>query len=117
MRFLIDRCAGSLVARWLRSKGHDVIESRERGPDPGDQALLEWAANESRILITIDTDFGQLIFHEGISHSGLIRLPDVRANERLHILEDLLGRFSDELQEACIITVKGGRVRLSRSPQ
>jgi predicted nuclease of predicted toxin-antitoxin system len=117
MRFLIDRCAGSLVARWLRSKGHDVVESRERGPDPGDQTLLEWAASESRILITIDTDFGQLIFHEGISHSGLIRLPDVRANERLRILEDVLDRFSNELQKAYIITVKGGRVRLSRSPQ
>ena len=116
MRFLIDRSAGSLVARWLRSKGHDVVESRERGPDPGDQTLLEWAANESRILITIDTDFGQLIFHEGISPSGLIRLPDVPANERLKILEDVLDRFSDELQKAYIITVKGGRVRLSRSP-
>ena len=99
MRFLIDRSAGNLVARWLRSKGHDVVESRERGPDPGDQVLLEWAASESRILITIDTDFGQLIFHEGASHSGLVRLPDVRANERLRILEDVLERFSDELQK------------------
>jgi predicted nuclease of predicted toxin-antitoxin system len=117
MRFLIDRCAGSLIARWLRSKGHDVVESRDRGPDPGDQVLLEWAANESRILITIDTDFGQLIFHEGISHSGLIRLPDVRASGRLQILEDVLERFSDELQKGYIITVRGGRVRLSRAPQ
>lgn len=117
MRFLIDRCAGNLVARWLISKGHDVVESRERGPDPGDRTLLEWAASESRILITIDTDFGQLIFHEGISHAGLIRLPDVRANERLQILADVLERFSDELQKACIITVRGGRVRVSRSPQ
>jgi predicted nuclease of predicted toxin-antitoxin system len=116
MRFLIDRCAGTLVARWLRSKGHDVIESREQGPDPGDQALLEWAANESRIVITIDTDFGQLLFHEGFSHSGLIRLPDVRANDRLQILEDILNRFSGEHERAHIITVKGGRVRISRGP-
>jgi len=57
MRFLIDRCAGTLIAQWLRAQGHDVLESRERGPDPGDHILLAWAAQESRILVTIDTDF------------------------------------------------------------
>ena len=44
MKFLIDRCAGRLLADWLRDQGHDVVESRELGPDPGDRALLEWAA-------------------------------------------------------------------------
>ncbi len=56
MRFLIDRCAGAFIAEWLRTQGLDVVESRERGPDPGDRVLLERAAQESRILITIDTD-------------------------------------------------------------
>ena len=71
MRFLIDRCAGTFIAEWLRTQGHDVVESRERGPDPGDRVLLEWAAQESRILITIDTDFGQLVFLEGQSQQRL----------------------------------------------
>ena len=31
MRFLIDRCAGRLIADWLRKQGHDVVESRELG--------------------------------------------------------------------------------------
>ncbi len=93
MEFLIDRCAGRLIAQWLRSNGHDVVESRERGPDPGDRVLLEWAANESRILVTIDTDFGQLLFQENAPHCGLIRLPDVPAKERLLLIEDLLVRF------------------------
>jgi hypothetical protein len=52
---------------------------------------------ESRILITIDTDFGQLVFLEGQPHSGLIRLPDVPSNERLLIIKDLIDRFSNEL--------------------
>ena len=72
MRFLIDRCAGALIATWLRRMSHDVVEWRELGPDPGDQALLELAAQQSRILITIDTDFGQLVFLPGQSHSGLV---------------------------------------------
>jgi predicted nuclease of predicted toxin-antitoxin system len=59
MRFLIDRCAGRLIADWLRKQGHDVVESRELDPDPGDRALLDRAAKETRILVTIDTDFGE----------------------------------------------------------
>jgi len=82
MRFLIDRCAGRLLANWLWNQGHEVVESRELGPDPGDRALLEWAANEGRILIMIDTDFGQLIYTENVDHAGLIRLPDVPSRAR-----------------------------------
>lgn len=115
MRFLIDRCAGAFVAEWLRNQGHNVVESRERGPDPGDRVLLEWAEQESRVLITLDTDFGQLVFLEGQPHSGLIRLPDVPANERVAIINDLIKRFQKELESHAIITVRGGKVRISAS--
>ena len=114
MRFLIDRCAGRLIADWLRDEGHDVVESRERGVDPGDDLLLEWAVQEARILITIDTDFGQLIFLERRPHAGLIRLPDVPSNERLEIIKELLARFEPELEAQAIITVRGGKIRISR---
>ena len=117
MRFLIDRCAGRLLADWLRTQGHDVVESRELGPDPGDRALLDWAAQEARILITIDTDFGELIYLENLPHAGLVRLPDVPARERQLILQDLLTRYESELQNAAIITVRGGRIRISRGPK
>ena len=77
MRFLIDRCAGRHLGDWLSSQGHDVVESRELGPDAGDRALLEHAAAEERILVTIDTDFGELVYVGEIPHAGLVRLPDV----------------------------------------
>jgi predicted nuclease of predicted toxin-antitoxin system len=63
MKFLVDRCAGRRVAVWLRHQGHDVREATEITPDPGDQALLRWAVNEQRILVTIDNDFGLLVLH------------------------------------------------------
>ncbi|MCE2457864.1 MAG: DUF5615 family PIN-like protein [Dehalococcoidia bacterium] len=53
MRFLVDRCAGARLAEWLRINGHDVVEARELGPDPGDRALLELAA-----LVTSSALFG-----------------------------------------------------------
>ena len=114
MKFLIDRCAGRLLADWLRNEGHDVVESRELGPDPGDRALLEWAAREARILITIDTDFGELIFVENLPHAGLVRLPDLPSYQRQLVMQDLLTRYKSDLEGAAIITVRGDRIRISK---
>ena len=40
MRFRIDVRAGTFIAEWLRTQGHDVVESRERGPDPDGAAFI-----------------------------------------------------------------------------
>lgn len=114
MRFLIDRCAGRRLADWLRTQGHDVVESRERGPDPGDRQLLEWAAAEDRVLVTMDKDFGEHIFAGGTGHCGLVRLPDVPAERRIALMERVLADHSRELSEKSVVTVRGGRIRVSR---
>ncbi len=101
---------------WLRTQGHNVVESRERGPDPGDQVLLAWAAAEAQVLVTIDTDFGELIFVQEKRHAGLVRLPDVPAEQRMRLMAQVLRRYHNELENGAIITVRGGRIRISRSP-
>jgi hypothetical protein len=58
-----------------------------------------------------------LVFLEGQSHSGLIRLPDVSSNERVAILENLIDRFHHELESHAIITVRGGKIRISAPPE
>ena len=83
MRLLTDRCAGHRLAEWLQRNGHDVVEAQSLGPDPGDRALLERARLENRILVTLDKDFGELIYLRQVSHSGLILLPDVRVPQRI----------------------------------
>ena len=116
MRFLIDRCAGRRVANWLRDNGHDALEAQTIGPDPGDRALLELAESDNRVLITIDKDFGELIYLHGVRHAGLIRLPDVRAPQRIEIVAGVIDLYSPELEERAMITVQGRHVRVSRPP-
>jgi predicted nuclease of predicted toxin-antitoxin system len=115
MKFLVDRCVGRRLADWLRMQGHDVSESRERGPDPGDPTLLKWAVTEERVLVTIDTDFGELLFVQGASHNGLVRLPDVPAGKRIELMTQVLERHTSDLEAEAIITVRGGRIRVSRT--
>jgi predicted nuclease of predicted toxin-antitoxin system len=116
VKFLVDRCAGKRLADWLRQQGHDVLDSRELGPDPGDRALLEISAREKRILITIDTDFGGFVFQEGMDHAGLVRLPDVPSEKRIILFSELLARHAIDLQSRAIITIRGNRIRVSQSP-
>jgi predicted nuclease of predicted toxin-antitoxin system len=115
VRFLIDRCAGRRLADWLRQQEHDVLESQERGADPGDRNLLVWAYSERRVLVTMDKDFGKLVFHSGEPHSGVVRLPDVPAEERIALMDMLLTRHEADLLSGAVITVKGDRIRISRS--
>jgi len=115
VKFLVDRCAGRRLADWLRSEGHDVVETRQRGHDPGDLVVLKWAAAEGRVLITIDTDFGALIFKEGEAHCGVVRLPDVPPAQRIGITDDLLARHTPDLERGAIVTVRGGRIRVSQT--
>lgn len=116
MKFLVDRCAGRRLAEWLRDQGHDVVESRALGPDPGDQALLERAATEGRILVTIDTDFGELVYVRDVPHAGLVRLPDVSAAQRIALMAEVLEQHRQALERQAVVTVRGGRVRISQPP-
>ena len=115
MKFLIDRCAGSTIARWLQGEGHDVVEARSLGPDPGDNVLLEWAESQGRILITIDTDFGKMIHAEHATHTGLIRLPDVPARMRVQLLELVLKDYGTQIERGSVVTIRGGRIRISKA--
>jgi len=114
MKFLVDRCAGRRLAEWLRGQGHDVLESRALGPDLGDKKLLEIAAEQKRVLITIDTDFGQLVYVERASHFGIIRLPDVLAEGRIRLMGIILREYTKHLERRAIITIKGQRIRISQ---
>jgi predicted nuclease of predicted toxin-antitoxin system len=114
VKFLVDRCAGATLAQWLRSRGHDVAEARERGPDPGDEQLLAQAFAERRVLVTLDKDFGALVFAKGQPHSGVVRLPDTPAAERVRLFERLLATHEKDMADGTVVTVRGDRVRISR---
>ena len=116
MRFLVDRCAGRLLAAWLRSEGHDVLEAHALGPDPGDAALLERANAEGRVLVIIDTDFGELVYLHDVRHAGLIRLPDVPPERRIALMAELVERHRPALETGAVVTIRGQRIRISRPP-
>ena len=85
------------------------MEARTLGPDPGDRALLELAASTGRVLVTIDTDFGELIYVHDQPHAGLIRLPDVPTEQRIALVAEVLQRHAHALEAKAVVTIRGER--------
>ena len=62
MRFLIDECPPPSIARLLRAAGHDCAHVYELGlGGRPDEQIMALADRENRILISADTDFGELL--------------------------------------------------------
>lgn len=86
MRFLLDESAEFPMAEHLRARGHDVTAVAHEYPHAlTDSEILAIGLDEGRIVITNDRDFGELVFRQGHSHSGIIffRLKDVPLEVRL----------------------------------
>jgi len=64
--------------------------------------------------VTIDKDFGALVFAQGAAHCGIVRLPDVPAAERVVLFSNLLAAHEKDISEGAIVTVRGDRIRISR---
>jgi len=98
MNLLADENVEMAMVDWLRSAGHDVAWAVESFPSELDSALLEAALQSSRILLTRDLDFGELIYREDRAARGII-LVRIRARnqwERLPIFQRLWPRIEVE---------------------
>jgi predicted nuclease of predicted toxin-antitoxin system len=54
----------------LRQQSHDVAWVRADAPGSSDQAVLQRAQSEDRIVVTFDKDFGELAFRARLSASS-----------------------------------------------
>ena len=70
MKLLLDTCVWGGVCKELRAAGHDVVWAGDWQEDPGDHEILGRAHREERILVTLDKDFGELVFRFHRIHSG-----------------------------------------------
>ena len=99
MRFIVDECAGPAVAEWLRGLGHEVLSVYDEARGISDDEILDKAVAETRILITTDKDFGEMVFRERREHRGVIflRLDDARSTGKIDVLRRLFDSYSEKL--------------------
>jgi predicted nuclease of predicted toxin-antitoxin system len=114
MRFLLDESAEVKIATFLRSLGHDVnVTQHDFAVGLPDDAILLLAHAEARILITNDSDFGELVFLRRMPHTGVIyfRFPeDSTADQKIASLRGLLADRPSDLGRFLVLTPSGIRV-------
>jgi predicted nuclease of predicted toxin-antitoxin system len=108
MRFLVDECTGPAVARWLRQQEHDVFSVFEQQRGMDDDAVIQKAFDENRILITNDKDFGEKIFRERRPHRGivLLRLDDERSSNKIAVVQRLVDNHADRLASQFVVVTE-----------
>lgn len=112
MRVLLDTCVWGGALEVVRGAGHDTEWVGERDSDPGDEAILEEAHAQARVLVTLDKDFGELAIVHGRPHSGIIRLVGLRGREQGPSVVEVLESHGDQLRDRAILTVYADRIRV-----
>ena len=104
MRWVVDESVARHIVEELRGNGHDVAFVSDLFQSAIDADILDYAVRENRLLLTEDTDFGELLFAQGRGVAPgvvLIRLHSRPKNQKWsrvrsaieHFGEDLFGRF------------------------
>lgn len=113
MNVLVDVSAGRAVADTLTALGHDVVSVRDRDPKMIDADILTWAVAEQRLVVTMDKDFGELVYRSGLAHAGVLflRLEDARTAEKAQVVTDIFTNYGSQLPGRFAV-YQDGRLRI-----
>ena len=100
MRFLLDECLPPQMAELLRAAGHDCAHTCELGlGGQPDEQIMALADRDNRILISADTDFGELLANAPVLAPSviLLRRTDKRAGSLAAVVIANLEQVTEDL--------------------
>jgi|SRR4051812_25979027 predicted nuclease of predicted toxin-antitoxin system len=119
MNLLLDMGVSPRSAEFLRAAGHDAVHLRERALGRlADQAIMQLAVAESRMVVTFDLDFSRILALQQLAAPSVIvfRLERYSTGQVNQILIDALAKFEAELLAGAIVVIDPSRIRVRRLP-
>ena len=120
MRFLLDENLSPSLVRLLEAAGHETVHVRDFGlTSAPDLAVLDAARSDRRVLISSDTDFGELLALSGASSPSVVifrRSQGRSAAEQASLLLENLPQFEKDLDSGAIVVIETTRVRVRSLP-
>lgn len=120
MRLLLDANLSPEVARLLHEAGNDTVHVADIGllsaPDP---EILQAAAEQDRVLLTADADFGALLALGSLSAPSVVLLRSadhLRPAEQAELLVANLPAIAESLGEGAIASLSRERLRVRPLP-
>ncbi|WKZ65721.1 MAG: DUF5615 family PIN-like protein [Flavobacteriales bacterium] len=114
MHFLANENFPAPGIALLRSAGYDLTSIRETAPGVSDHVVIAMARTESRVILTFDKDYGEIIFKEGIENPPAVVFFRHRGKDPLAaatLLLDLLAQGTAILGRFTVIEEGGLRQR------
>ena len=119
MRILADMGVNMGVVLWLRLQGHDATHLREEGLQrlPNGE-IFKKAVSESRVILTFDLDFGEILALAQGLKAGVIlfRLRNTRTPHVIQRLSSVLSDCVAPLERGAIVIVQESRHRVREFP-
>ena len=119
MRWLLDQGLPRSTAAFLQQASHDAVHVGEIGMAAAvDADILDRAASDRRVIVTMDADFHALLAVRRTTGPSVVRLREegLRASEIADILDLLARTFPKQLENGCLMTFSNGKVRYRDLP-
>lgn len=119
MKFLVDECLPPSLAAKLRAAGHDAESVVEIGlAGAVDRVVLETARKQERVLLSADTDFGEILARSNDRWPSVVlfRGSEVDPTVLGPILLDNLSQIQEPLDAGAIVVVLDDRIRVRYLP-
>ena len=112
-------CMDVRVTSWLNSQGHDATHLRDEGLQrlPNGE-IFDKAIAESRVIVTFDLDFGEIVALSKGRKTGVIlfRLRNTRTSFVVQRLSEIITEYPDALAKGAIVIVEEARQRVREFP-
>ncbi len=120
MKFLIDNAVSPRVAEGLRAAGHDAVHVRDLGLSAAaDSTVFSRAAQDERVLISADTDFGVLLAVRRENRPSVLLLRGAlsrRPEEQLRLVLANLEALAEPLKEGALEVLTEKKLRVRKLP-
>ena len=120
MRLLLDANLSPEVARRLREAGHDTVHVADVGLlSAADPEILRAAAEQDRVLLTADADFGALLALGALVAPSVVLLRSadhMPPAEQAELLAANLPAIAEALDDGAIASLSRERLRLRALP-
>lgn len=99
MKFLIDANCGRSFYKYINSKFIDATFANDIKLGLTDKEIISIANKEKRLIVTLDSDFGTLIYRDNFEYSGVLflRLENQQLNEKIKVFDWILEKHGTEL--------------------
>jgi predicted nuclease of predicted toxin-antitoxin system len=120
MKFLLDSNLSHRIAQLLRDAGINAAHVRDKDLQHAtDSVILEFARQHAFVLVSEDTDFGELLARQCTVAPSFVLLrtyEPMTPDDQAAVLLANLPRLYDDLDQGAIVVIERSRIRVRRLP-